>query len=302
MKINVKSYLWLVFAGLLGFSSCSSDEETVPAPTLTFTLNGANSGSFNSGETIEFKMDLNSSNDFTSLKGTLVYTKADNSQATVTIKDANNADKAIDYTKNSDIQTAYKGAKIVKVAVPSDAKAGAEWTITVSSATSGGTTTATFKGKVVNTWTAKLMGAQNNPNGSYFKSSTGDVLSGSNASAAPSGVDITYAAIGSPIAFPVILSYSQRSAEGLSGVPSGAEATYFVETTLVPADFLSSSKSWTSCFTGAMPTSTSPQKVTIAKDKIYAFKNAAGKMGLIHIQEVVDGTDGSVTINVKAEN
>ena len=302
MKINVKSYLWLVFAGLIGLSSCSSDEETVPAPTLTFTLNGANSGSFNSGETIEFKMDLNASNDFTSLKGSLVYTKSDNSQATVTVKDANNGDKAMDYTKNSDISTSYKGAKIVKVAIPADAKVGAEWTITVSSATSGGTTTATFKGKVVNTWTAKLLGAQLNSNGSYFKSSTGDVLSGSNANATPAGVDITYAAIGSPIALPVILSYSQRSAEGLSNVPSGAESTYFVETSLQPADFLDASKSWTSCFTGAMPTSTSPQKVSIAKDKIYAFKNAAGKMGLIHIQEVIDGTDGSVTINVKAEN
>jgi hypothetical protein len=303
MKINVKSYLWLVFAGLIGLSSCSSDEETVPAPTLTFTLNGAKSGSFNSEETIEFKMDLNASNDFTSLKGSLVYTKADNSQATVIIKDANNGDKAMDYTKNSDISNFYKGAKIVKVAIPADAKVGAEWTITVSSATSGGTTTSTFKGKVVNTWTAKLLGAQLNSNGSYFKSSTGEVLSGSNASAAPAGVDITYAAIGSPLALPVILSYSQRSAEGLSGVPaSGAESTYFVETTLQPADFLSSTKSWTSCFTGAMPTSTSPQKVTVAKDKIYAFKNTAGKMGLIHIQEVIDGTDGSVTINVKAEN
>lgn len=36
MKINFKSYLWLAFVGLIGFSSCSSDEET-PAPTLTIT-------------------------------------------------------------------------------------------------------------------------------------------------------------------------------------------------------------------------------------------------------------------------
>ena len=302
MKINAQSFIWLLFAGLIGFSSCSSDEETVPAPTLTFTLNGAGSGSFNSGETIEFKMDLNAADDFTSLKGTLVYTKSDNSSTTVTIKDANNADKSLDYTKNSDITTSYKGTKIVKVAIPADAKVGAEWTINVSSSTSGGSTSAIFKGKVVNTWTAKLLGAQNNANGSYFKSSTGEVLSGSNASSAPAGVDITYAAIGSPLAFPIILSYSQRSTEGLSNVPAGAEKTYFVETTLVPADFLSATKSWASCFASAMPTSTSPQKVTIAKDKIFAFKNAAGKMGLIHIQDVVDGIDGSVTINVKAEN
>jgi hypothetical protein len=42
--------------------------------------------------------------------------------------------------------------------------------------------------------------------------------------------------------------------------------------------------------------------VNIQTDKVYAFKNKAGKMGLIHIQSIVDGVAGEVTINVKAEN
>lgn len=302
MKINVKSYLWLVFAGMIGLSSCKKEDENAPAPSLTFTLNGASSANFNAGETAEFKMELNSTIDFTSLKGTLSYTNTSNSTTTVTIKDANLSNAELDYTKNSDIQTNYKGTKIVKVALPSDAKRGQEWIISVTSANANGSTSSTFKGKIVNIWTAKLLGAQTNSAGAYFNSATGSVLQGSAASATPAGVDITYAAIGSPVAFPIILSYKQRATEGLSGVPGGAEESYFVETGLQPSDFLSESTSWNGLFSGAAISSTTPQRVQIALGKVYAYKNKAGKMGLIHIENIVSGTDGSVTINVKAEN
>ncbi len=301
MKFNFQGFAYLAFAALIGFTSCKKDEE-VPAPTLTFNLDGAQSGSFNAGETVDFDMNLTSDNDYTSLKGTLVYTKNDNSSVTVTLKDANNANKDMNYTKNSDIEDAYDGTNVVKVALPADAKKATEWTITVEAATSGGKTTSTFKGKIVNTWTAKLLGAQNNAAGAYFNSSTGSVLQGSVASGSPAGVDITYAAIGSPVAFPIILSYKQRSTEGLAGVPAGAEESYFVETALQPSDFLSETASWKTLFNGSAISATTPQKVQISLGKVYAFKNKAGKMGLIHIQNIEDGTSGSVTINVKAEN
>lgn len=298
MKMIAKNLAYFLFIGLIGFSSCGDSDETVPAPTLTFKLGNATSGSFNSGETASFTMDLAADNDFTSLKGTLVYTKNDNSSATLTIKDANNSNKEMNYTKNSDIN-GYAGTKVVKVALPSDAKRGTAWTITVSAATSGGTTTATFTGKVVNSWSAKLLGAQTNSAGSYFNSASGEVLAGSAASAAPAGVDITYAAIGAVIASPTILSYKQRTAEGLAGVPAGAEESYFIETTITPAQFLDETASWSTLLSGLNPTA---QKTVIATDKVYAFKNKAGKMGLIHIASIVDGVAGSATINVKAEN
>ncbi len=298
MKFQYLTYV--LFAGLLGFSSCSEDEENSPAPTLTFTSGGAASGSFNSGETVDFTMTLSSTVDFTSLKGTLVYTDNGGASKTVTVKDANNANAELNYTKNSDIKDDYAGTEVVKIALPSDAKRGTEWTLSVAAANSGGTTTATFKGKVVNFYTAKLLGAQSNSNGSYFNSATGTVLSGTNASATPAGVDITYAALGSPLALATILSYKQRGTDGLAGVPAGAEESYFVETAIAPADFLSESKSWSSLFTGV--TIGTVQKVNIQTDKVYAFKNKAGKMGLIHIQSIVDGVAGEVTINVKAEN
>jgi hypothetical protein len=301
MKFNFQGIAYLAFAALIGFTSCKKDEE-VPAPTLTFNLDGAQSGSFNTGETVDFDMNLESENDYTSLKGTLVYTKNDNSSSTVTIKDANKGNAEMNYTKNSDIEDAYDGISVVRVALPADAKKATEWTITVEGATSGGKTTATFKGKIVNTWSAKLLGAQTNAAGSYFNSLAGSVLQGSAASATPAGVDITYAALGAPTAFPTILSYKQRTAEGLSGVPAGAEESYFVETTLQPSNFLSESISWKSLFNGTNISTSTPQKIQIATSKVYAFKNKAGKMGLIHISSITGGVDGSVTIDVKAEN
>ncbi|HPI12118.1 MAG TPA: hypothetical protein PLK63_13835 [Catalimonadaceae bacterium] len=302
MKVQFKNLAYFFIAGMIGFTSCSKDDENVPAPTLTFTSGGASSASFNSNETVSFSMDLASDDDYTSLKATLSYTDNSSAVKSLTVKDANNSNKEINYTKNSDIETAYDGSNIVKVALPSDAKRGTAWTITVVAATSGGSTTATFTGKVVNSWSAKLLGAQLNSAGSYFNSLSGEVLSGTAASATPANVDITYAALGSPVALPTILSYKQRGTEGLSGVPAGAEESYFVKTTLTPSEFTSETGSWAGNFTGVALSTTSPQKVALEADGVYAFKNKSGKMGLIHVATIVDGTSGSVTINVKSEN
>ena len=116
MKVQFKNLAYLFIAGMIGFSSCSKDDENVPAPTLTFTSGGAASASFNSNETASFSMDLNSDNDYTSLKATLSYTDNTGSVKTATVKDANNSNKEINYTKNSDIETAYDGSNVVKVA------------------------------------------------------------------------------------------------------------------------------------------------------------------------------------------
>ncbi|HOY95097.1 MAG TPA: hypothetical protein PK509_05130, partial [Catalimonadaceae bacterium] len=155
MKVQFKNLAYFFIAGMIGFTSCSKDDENVPAPTLTFTSGGASSASFNSNETVSFSMDLASDDDYTSLKATLSYTDNSSAVKSLTVKDANNSNKEINYTKNSDIETAYDGSNIVKVALPSDAKRGTAWTITVVAATSGGSTTATFTGKVVNSWSAK---------------------------------------------------------------------------------------------------------------------------------------------------
>ena len=302
MKINVKSYLWLVFAGMIGLSSCKKEDENAPAPSLTFTLNGASSANFNAGEIAEFKMDLNSTIDFTSLKGTLSYTNTSNSTTTVTIKDANFSNAELDYTKNSDIQNNYKGTKIVKVALPSNAKRGTNWTISVVSANANGSTTSTFTGRIVYYWEnpVVLLGARKNNAGSFFAPSTGEVFISSNAIANVGIIDFTYAwdSISTNQQNPVIASYFERTALGFLNVPSNARKTTFASASNVtPQQFLDPTSSWTTLTSNL---SFGPaEKITIEINKVYAFKNQDGKIGLFHVNEIESGSSGSVKLLVK---
>lgn len=298
MKFKFQSLAYILFVGLIGFTSCKKDDENVPAPTLTFKLGTAEMGSFNAGETAEFTMNLESDNDYTSLKATLVYTNSTGSATTVTVKDANNSSKEINYTKNSDIEDAYDGTNIVKVALPADAKRGTEWTITVSAATSGGTTTATFKGMIIQSWTAVLLGARENAAPSFFAPSTGEKIGGTDAVAKVGVIDITYAwdETQTPNA-PVLASYFARTALGFINVPTSARKTQFVATSITPTQFLDETASWSDLISGVSIGAN--EKVNITPSTVYAFKNAEGKVGLVHVDAVSPGTMGETTIRVK---
>jgi hypothetical protein len=305
MKFQFKNLAYLFIAGMIGFTSCGEDNENVPAPTLTFTSGGAASASFNSNETASFSMDLNSNDDYKSLKATLSYTDNSGSVKTSTVKDANNSNKEIDYTKNSDIKTSYGGAKVVKVALPADAKKGTAWTITVVVANSGGSTTATFTGTIVNSWSAKLLGAQDNSSKpSFFASVDGNTYGAAAAALAANApkIDIGYAfgnfaSTGSDH----LISYTLATSTAGFGTPAPATATEtkFVETTISESSFLDESISWSSLWTGVTPNTTS---VKIFANKVYAFKNGAGKYGLIHIESITSGIAGEIKINVKSGN
>lgn len=298
MKFKFQNLTYILFAGLIGFSSCSKDDENTPAPTVTFTLGSANSGSFNAGETAEFRMSLASDADLSLLEGKLAYTDNANATKTVVIKDANNSNKEMNYTKSSDIKTAYVGTKVVKVALPSDAKRGTEWTITVSAKNSGGTTTATFRGTIIQSWTAVLLGARSNAAPSFFAPSTGERIPSSEAVAKVGLIDITYAwdETQTPNA-PVLASYFARTALGFINVPAAARKTQFIATTITPAQFLDESASWSGLTSGL--SFGSNEKVNISASSVYAFKNADGKVGLIHVDAVSAGADGETTIRVK---
>lgn len=298
MKFKFQSLAYILFVGLIGFTSCKKDDENVPAPTLTFKLGTATAGSFNAGETASFTMDLASDNDYTSLKATLTYTDAGGSSKSLTVKDANNSNKEINYTKNSDIEDAYDGTSVVKVALPADAKRGTEWTISVAAATSGGTTTATFKGMIIQSWTAVLLGARSNAAPSFFAPSTGEKIASSDAVSKVGIIDITYAwdETQSPNA-PVLASYFARTALGFLNVPAAARKTQFIATTITPAQFLDETASWSDLISGLSIGAN--EKVNITPSTVYAFKNADGKVGLVHVDAVTAGADGETTIRVK---
>ena len=159
------------------------------------------------------------------------------------------------------------------------------------------TTKATFADSA-NTYTAKLVGAQNNTAGSYFASSTGLVYKSADAKANPGIIDITFAETGSTVATlqPKLISPEYRDEEGLTAFDSGT-LTYFKASTL---NFANVSAAQLAAISGA-----SLKSIAVAKGATYEFINAAGKKGLINVTDYVanDPTkalgNGSITIDVK---
>jgi len=307
MNFKFQSLAYLFIAGLIGFTSCKKDDENVPAPTFTFTSGGASMASFNSGETVDFTSVLSSDEDYTGFKATLTYTKAGGTSAsTITVKDANNSNKEINYTMNSDIETSYDGTNIIKVVLPADAIRGIEWTITATASTSGGTTTATFKGSVVNLFTTKLVGAQLSAQPSFLSSSDGSTYGASAAVTNVAKVDIGFAFgdFGPSAASTSLISYKLATVANGFATPAPASATdtKYVSTTLVPADFLNESASWKEKVS-SINFSTATNYTSVAKGQVYAFLNAAGKRGIIHVADITGtGLNSEATLDVKAEN
>ena len=153
-----------------------------------------------------------------------------------------------------------------------------------------------------NTYTAKLMGAQNNAAGSYFASSTGLVYLSADAKANPGIIDITFAEIGSAVTKlePKLISPDYRDEEGIPTAFAGGTITYFKTSTL---NFATVS--------GAQLAAITPganKSIIVAKNATYEFVNAAGKKGLVKVTEYVPNdptktltSNGSITIDVKVQ-
>jgi hypothetical protein len=82
MKINAQSFIWLLFAGLIGFSSCSSDEET-PVPTITINTNSLGSdqtaGSAATGATVTINLTAEATEGIAKLNATKTVGGTENS-------------------------------------------------------------------------------------------------------------------------------------------------------------------------------------------------------------------------------
>lgn len=290
MKINAQSFIWLLFAGLIGFSSCSSDEETpVPTITINFTsLGNQTTGSANTGDTIKVNLTAKASEGIEELNATSTYNGSETNFP--------------GYPKKSNFTTSTEHT----------------WTAAYVIAENSGTITLKYtvkdkKGKIasktvtvniadLSSWSAKLLGAQSAAAGSYFASSTGNVFTSTDALQNVSSVDMSYAFL---TAGPTILSWAFRAdpSTGLTAtVPAGALETKFAATTLSAADFISISSSSDSKFSQTVTTVTasSAQNVAVEATKVYAFMSGS-KKGLVHIDQISTGLGGSVNINVKVQ-
>ncbi|MFD1816781.1 hypothetical protein SAMN04515674_110150 [Pseudarcicella hirudinis] len=156
-------------------------------------------------------------------------------------------------------------------------------------------------------WSGIALGAQTNSLGSRLSSSTGDVYRVCDLDSNIRYVDITYAAIGSPVTKPTILSNPRRAVDGLSTTitdsncagssSGGGSATYFVA---APAntDFTGATDASLAALTVS---SSNPQEVIVEAGKVYAFLNGRGKKGLIRINSIDSGVSGKVVFDVKVQ-
>ncbi len=290
MKINVKSYLWLVFAGLIGLSSCSSDEET-PAPTITInftSLGNQTTGSANTGDTINVNLTAKASEGIEELNATSTYNGSETNFPGYPKK--SNFTSSTEHTWTASYVVAQNSGTVTLKYIVKDKKGKiASKTVTVNIAD-------------LSSWSAKLLGAQSAAAGSYFASSTGTVYTSSEALQNVASVDISYAFL---TAGPTLLSWAFRAdpSTGLTAtVPAGALETKFAATSLSAADFISISSSSDNKFSQAVAsvTSSSAQKVVVEATKVYAFMSGS-KKGLVHIDQINTGLNGSVNINVKVQ-
>lgn len=154
-------------------------------------------------------------------------------------------------------------------------------------------------------FTAKLLGAQGNSNGSFFSPKTGLVYPASDkANFITNQVDISFAQTGDPTS-PKFIALSGRAAEGLTSVIDVNRATTFTLTAYTKAQFDTVSNAFV-----ANLSSGGTAAVEVQQGKVYKFINAEDKAGLIYVSNLDLGSivppatspvNGSVSIDVKFE-
>lgn len=162
----------------------------------------------------------------------------------------------------------------------------------------------------INSYSAKLLGGQNNLTiGSFFATDSGSVISSTAASAsvATQGrIDLVYfygtsnqASIGAPNDTVVAVAHN-----GSTSLPNWTtkNATKFYATSLSASAFTSSNNdSLIKSIDATLYTSSLTNMLTVGK--VVAFKTAAGKYGLYHVSAIggTTGSDRSITIDVKVQ-
>lgn len=162
----------------------------------------------------------------------------------------------------------------------------------------------------VNSYSAKMMGGQNNATlGSFLATNNGEVITSTAAGASTAiqaRVDLVYfygtnnqASMGAPNDSVVAIAHT-----GSTTLPSWTtkNATKFVKTTITPAQFIASANDSLVKTIDAATISGSFVNMLVSGN-VVAFKTAGGKLGLFHVQSVdgTTGTDRSITINVKVQ-
>jgi hypothetical protein len=276
-KLSLFIALGLFVAGT--FTSCTKDD-TKPAPTITFNVGGVakTEATATVGTALLFEVRVQAP---AKIKQITFYQGADesNKQQIGTAKTSGFTNDTLDISNQTVTATAAGTLKFfVTVVDENDQESSAALTITVSEPVVGG---------AISTYTAVLLGSnQNTSTGSYLSTTTGEVFFSSAKQAKSAVIDIIYGSENSTDEF-----FSPALA--LSGI-TGGNATKYATSTInfdnVTDDLL---------LQGI--TATLDKVSGIVVGNVYQFVTAAGKKGIFKVTAYTAGISGSVTINVKVQ-
>ena len=158
----------------------------------------------------------------------------------------------------------------------------------------------------INAYTAKLLGGQNNAsNGSFFSTQNGEIYTVAQARDNQSMIDFIYyygSTNQATIAGPTDDGAEQYSVFGLADWNT-RNATEFKTVDVTPEAFIAIGDEEGAQINAAIAAGSDKDPITRARqlsvDNVFGFVTAGGKEGLVHVAEIEEGGDGSITINVK---
>jgi len=295
MKKLVVIFSVLGLSAILLFTGCAKDDETPQGdPTINFV---AQAGYISSDATLPvnspFKVKINAfmnsetNSKLTSLKITRSFTQAARSSWDTTL--SLNKEESIQY-EISFVAASTTGEEELGFQV-----------IDQNSRSSSISLKVTTEPDIME-YTMKILGSWDNPLGSSFASIDGTVYTQDDAFANQEKVDFLYwwgASTSATMGAPDDEKANQVFTNPTTGLPQWTtkNATRFTTTTLTSADF--DLVATTSEIVGFVGTPTDTRIPALEKDDVIGFTTVSGRSGLIRVVDIVTGSTGQITIDVK---
>lgn len=152
----------------------------------------------------------------------------------------------------------------------------------------------------INSYTSRLLAAQGvTGTGSSLATTNGTVYLATDAASNSSLIDLIYYFNSGTEASSIYSPKALAAAGGMSSGWTKKNDTKFVKVTMTAAEFDAVAND-IPILTKAVNL-TEVKLFTLAVDNVFAFKTEAGKYGLVKVKNIVTGTSGSITIDVKVQ-
>jgi|SRR5688572_3121622 len=307
MKKFRNYYLSVLAIASLGFlTSCGDDEEIEPEerPTIEFIGgSGFTSGdrTVPAGEEITTKVTAKSGQSDTNLERFTIKVAVNGATAATLFDTTDLKGESFEYTARFFTQ-GVAGTSVFTYTIEDNKGRTTDKSYTI-------TTTSTNTGAAINTFSTQLFGSFNNPNPSFFATSTGTRYYRNTAPQNASKIDFVYfygATNAATIAAPSDNSFgtgaNQISSLGVHNW-STRNATNFktVALTATGFDAITTDAGITSAYAAGTNTNPATRASSLTPGTVMGFKTAAGKEGLLKVVTVSGTENGTITIDVKVQ-